>query len=212
IWSQSRRYYAKLNNDKLGDRMKNLETSMNTLQIEGNVPFIIRLDGHGFSKFTKQFNKPWDIRVHNAMIQTAQILMKEFTPSLTYTFSDEITLCFVSLPEEEYQKKLTANFNRSQIPFNGKVQKLVSLSAGIASTAFYKAISEQSYDADGKLGDYIKTSMPHFDARIFVLPSNKEVLDNLVWRSVIDCRRNSLSGLAQANFHHKLIMGKDGRA
>ncbi|EFA78090.1 hypothetical protein PPL_08738 [Heterostelium album PN500] len=197
----------------LGDRMKQYEVSMNTLHITDNTPFIIRLDGHGFSKFTKNFVKPWDIRVHNAMVETATVLMKEFNPTLVYTFSDEITLCFSSLPDQEYQERLIATQSQSLLPYNGKVQKLITLAAGIASTTFYKVITSQTYDSatEPKLTQYLAESLPHFDARIFTLPDNQEIINNLVWRSVIDCKRNSISGLAQAHFPHKQIQGKGGK-
>eukprot|EP01133_Synstelium_polycarpum_P013665 gene13665-16093_t len=148
------------------------ETSMNTLNLPSNVPFIIRLDGHGFSKFTKKFVKPWDIR--------ADVLMKEFNPNCIYTFSDEISMCFTSIPDEEYLEKITAAGAKTLLPYNGKVQKLLSLSAGIASTAFYKSIVAQNYDTtddkDARVHKHVQESMPHFDSRIFTLPNNTEIL------------------------------------
>ncbi|GAM24991.1 hypothetical protein SAMD00019534_081660, partial [Acytostelium subglobosum LB1] len=196
--------------ENLGDRMKMYETSMNTLHIEGNVPFVIRLDGHGFSKFTRKFVKPWDIRVHNAMVEAANVLMKEFNPSLIYSFSDEITMCFPALSDEEYQERIKVTQGKTLVPFSGKVQKLITLSAGAASTSFYKSLAAQHYDTatDAELIQHVTTSLPHFDARIFVLPSNQEILNNLIWRSVFDCKRNSVSGLAQAHFPHKMTQGK----
>ena len=38
----------------------------------------------------------------------------------------------------------------------------------------------------------------YFDARVFNVPSVADAVENLVWRSSFDCRRNSVSGLARA--------------
>ena len=47
--------------NKLGIRMKTYEKKWET-NLDPTLPFMIRLDGHCFSKFTKQFDKPFDIR------------------------------------------------------------------------------------------------------------------------------------------------------
>ncbi|EGG23506.1 hypothetical protein DFA_05639 [Cavenderia fasciculata] len=194
---------------ELGERMKVYEKEMTLSNLTPNTAFMIRLDGHGFSKFTKKFTKPWDIRVHNAMYQVACGLMKEYHPTMVYTFSDEITLCFPSLPDEEFNEKV-ASFQdpKSTLPYTGKIQKLVSLSSGLASTLFYKAMLEETQGSPQH--QFVVDSTPHFDARIFTVPSNDEIIANLTWRSAVDCGRNSISGMAQAHFPHKLLSGKGG--
>ncbi|KAK5577550.1 hypothetical protein RB653_002493 [Dictyostelium firmibasis] len=188
----------------LGDRMKSYEDEMK-IQIEKNKSFIIRLDGHSFSKFTKNFEKPHDIRIHNAMIETASVLLKTFMPSCIYTFSDEITMCFPSVDE------LTLEEGKEipDLAYSGKVQKLISLSSGLASTVFYKSITNAQYDKDteSNLIKLLNNCTPHFDARIFTLPSNSEIVNNLIWRSLVDCKRNSVANLGFAHFPPKQMFG-----
>ena len=45
----------------LDDRMKEYENGYKMV-VDPSKPYIIRLDGHGFSKFVKPFNKPYDVR------------------------------------------------------------------------------------------------------------------------------------------------------
>ncbi|KAM9953405.1 hypothetical protein ACTFIR_008473 [Dictyostelium discoideum] len=194
----------------LGDRMKSYEDGMKII-IEKNNSFIIRLDGHSFSKFSKVFKKPgiaWDIRIHQAMVETATALMKTFLPTVVYTFSDEITMCFPSIDKEAID-----DGEIPQLAYNGKVQKLISLTAGLASTVFYKSITQALYDTEKeeKIIDLLKTATPSFDSRLFVLPSNDEIRHNLIWRSIIDCKRNSVSQVGQSHFLPKQIHGLSGQ-
>ena len=53
-------------NTSLGDRMKEYESCYN-LKIPNRSYVIIRLDGKGFSKYTKKFNKPFDDLLSNVM-------------------------------------------------------------------------------------------------------------------------------------------------
>ncbi|KAK5582455.1 hypothetical protein RB653_004040 [Dictyostelium firmibasis] len=190
----------------LGDRMKSYEDGMK-IQIEKNSSYIIRLDGHSFSKFSKSFKKPglaWDLRIHQAMVETATALMKTFMPTVIYTFSDEITMCFPSIDQDSMDEG-----EIPQLAFSGKVQKLISLTAGLASTVFYKSITQAPYDSEKeeKIINLLKTATPTFDSRLFVLPSNDEIRHNLIWRSIIDCKRNSISQVGQAHFSQKQLHG-----
>jgi tRNA(His) 5'-end guanylyltransferase len=82
---------------------------------------IVRVDGRGFSRFTAEvFDKPFDPRVHDCMADAATALVEEYTSPYGYTQSDEISL--VLPPAYD-------GFGRS-------LEKLVSISAGIASAAF----------------------------------------------------------------------------
>eukprot|EP01132_Coremiostelium_polycephalum_P005145 gene5145-6405_t len=201
---------------ELADRMQKYENrSSKGLYLKKNQPFIIRLDGHGFSKFTKPFkqpsNKPWDLSIHKAMIDVSKELFKKFHPSLIYTFSDEITLCFPSVEESscgggENDQQAQQQYD---ILYSGRIQKLLSLSSGMASTTFYKSlissILENPADTT-KIKKHIEDSTPFFDARICMFPSNHGIIENIIWRSR-DCIRNSVSGLSQQHFDHNEIFG-----
>jgi len=83
----------------------------------------------------------------------------------------------------------------------------VSFSAGLASVAFYEHIKQERYDAavaaDTKIVTFLKQHRPYFDSRIFSLPNNGEVLNNILWRHKFDYRRNSIAQLARHYFKPK---------
>jgi len=128
-------------------------------------PFIIRLDGRSFHTFSTEYEKPFDERFSQLFIQTAKALMGEsgLSPDFIYTFSDEISL-YITKPI-----------------FDARVEKLVSISAGFASSAF-------SIAAD------IATPIA-FDARIIPL-SESQLSEYLAWRRA-EAWRNHINGYCQ---------------
>lgn len=122
---------------------------------------VVRVDGHGFSRFTQtHYKKPFDPIFHDAMIETARALLGELHGRCAYTQSDEIS---VLLPPD------WASFNR-------KVEKIVSLSAGLASATWTQASGHPA----------------HFDSRVW-LGEASEVGDYFRWRQT-DGGRNALNG------------------
>ena len=162
----------------IGDRMKNYEMSTDQ-SLHPGYPVIIRVDGHSFSKFTAGFDKPFDAQLHEVMRRTSEDLLKHYNDATTaYTQSDEITLIFP----------------KGTLAFNGRVQKLTSLTAGYVSTRFNHHLVEIFGE---KLMPH-KRGVAHFDARIFCLPTAEEVFNNLLWRCRYDCQRNSKSAFARS--------------
>ncbi len=55
---------------------------------------------------------------------------------------------------------------------------VVSLAAGYASARFIKHLSKEFFDStsEAKLIAHIDRSVPHFDARVFHVPTNEELL------------------------------------
>jgi len=206
----------------LGNRMKEYE-QVTSLVLDPTRPFIMRLDGHRFSKFTAKFKKPHDERIKIAMEGTTRDLFVEFGPTAAFTCSDEITLVFpaavpregeeLSEPKtEEEKKKLERRKGLdpiSLLPNAGKIQKLVSLTAGYASTCFNIHLKACTYDpvTEPDLVQHLDKARPYFDSRVFNVPSNAEVFNNVFWRASHDFRRNSIAGLAQAHFPHKALQG-----
>lgn len=122
---------------------------------------VIRVDGRSFTALTSaHFTKPFDDRFGELMAVTAAALLQEFDGRYVYTQSDEISLL---LPES------TNAFGRS-------VEKLVSLTAAVASAAFTEA-------AVRRVG---------FDARIWTGDAVGDVVDYFAWRQA-DADRNALS-------------------
>jgi tRNA(His) guanylyltransferase len=88
---------------------------------------IIRVDGRSFSKFTaERFEKPFDLKFHDLMVQTTEVLLTELDGIFAFTESDEISILLP--PDWDL-------FDRS-------LEKAVSISAGIASSQFSIAIGE----------------------------------------------------------------------
>lgn len=125
---------------------------------------VLRVDGRSFSRFTEaNFDKPFDARFFAHMVDTVKVLVEELNGLYGFTESDEIS---VLLPRD------TALFNRS-------VEKLVSISAGIASAAFTHAFGAPL----------------HFDSRVWVGAGDGDVLDYFSWRQA-DAGRCGLNGWA----------------
>jgi len=183
--------------DEIGERMKVYEKGLES-SLNNTLPFIVRLDGHRFSKFTKGFKKPFDERIYTAMIRTTADLLRDFSPTLAYTQSDEITLVFMP--------QLDENNNFKNYIFNGRVQKIVSLLAGFTSSRFTYHLSHQTYDVESEQNLIDKISMAYFDGRIFNLPDESEVLYNIVWR-LTDAKRNSKNNLGHIHLTQKEVEG-----
>lgn len=115
----------------LGDRMKGYEAIPKNYLMRRQ-PVIIRLDGKAFHSFTRGFDKPFDNEFMAAMQSTMKFLCENIQGCvLGYTQSDEITLVLC-----DYQKLDTDAW------FGYNVQKMVSVSASMATLAFRDGLIE----------------------------------------------------------------------
>lgn len=130
---------------------------------------------------------------------------------LGYTQSDEITLVLV-----DYQNRDSCAW------FDNNIQKMVSVSASMATMAFNRAFDKyrcefidtlilfQDFEDEEKYLDALWKSHEKgamFDSRVFTLPK-EEVVNCLIWRQQ-DAIRNSIQSVGQANFSHKELHGKN---
>jgi tRNA(His) 5'-end guanylyltransferase len=105
--------------DEFEGRMRALEV-FHCLRLPPGAWVILRLDGRGFSRFTEtNFEKPFDPRFHDGMVQTTQAVLEDLQGLYAYTESDEISVLFP----------------RAWDLFDRELEKAVSLSAGLASAA-----------------------------------------------------------------------------
>src|SRR5262245_20893233 len=122
----------------LGARMKYNYEQVFNIRLPLRMPLVIRLDGKAFHTFTRDFKHPFDEGFMEAMIETAVTLCKQVqTTVFAYTQSDEISL-------------LLHNYRKldSQPWFDNELQKLVSVSASIASSFLSREYnSEALFDA-----------------------------------------------------------------
>jgi len=186
--------------DTLGDEMKGYEAATCSSIVDTSNPVVVRLDGHCFHTLTRGFQRPYDMRIHNAMVATATDLLERFSAVTAYTESDEISLLF---PPSTGEMMI--------IPFGGRVQKIASVCAGYASARFNLHLAAQKFDEtdenEAVLSARVNKCEAHFDARVFSLPDQGKLVDYVRWRALMDCRRNSISMLAQANFPPERLHG-----
>jgi tRNA(His) guanylyltransferase len=174
--------------DKLGDHCKWEEQNFgNSRYLNGELPIIARVDGKGFSRFTKGLIKPFDEHLVDLMIHTTKFLVAETSAVWGFCQSDEISLCLLTESPD------------SQVFFDGKTQKIVSVLASL-TTAYFNANKTN-------LPERQRETLATFDCRAFNVPSLTAAVRQYIWREN-DATRNSLSMLAQANFPHSVLQGK----
>lgn len=174
----------------LNDRMKKHEKLYRSV-LPKSGHFVIRLDGRGFSKYTKKFKSPFDPVFINAMNYAAVKLCESVQGAkLAYVQSDEISLYFTDTDSEE-----------TQLFFGGNVQKINSVCATIVANAFNKHLLLYcDYPVD-------KFTFAEFDCRVIYLPTIVEVHNCILWRQN-DNKRNSISQVAQSHFSAKQLHKK----
>jgi tRNA(His) guanylyltransferase len=173
-----------MKHDDFGDRMKGYEQVYTAARISPPDYLCVRLDGKNFSKFTKSFKKPFDVRMSDTMIQTTKRLVKETHAAFGYTQSDEISLIYA--PSEK----------GSEYVFGGKVSKINSILASMAAANF-----------NAILGSHILIDeLAYFDCRSFAVPSLIEASNVILWR-VQDARKNSISALFRWTAGHRAMDG-----
>ena len=192
-------------NTSFSDRMKEYESCYN-FKIPNRSYVIIRLDGKGFSKYTTMFEKPFDDIISNVMDAATIELCKYLNPLFAYTQSDEISLVFSTIENID-----------AELPFDGKVQKLCSISASKVTSVFNKTMlrllalykySQEELNRKIISGDFYEIDAV-FDSRVFVIPDFREVSNYFIWRQQ-DCTRNSISMAAHALLGHSATMNKSG--
>ena len=198
----------------LGERMKEYE-KVSRIKLMRRTPVIIRLDGCHFHTWTRGLDRPFDRNLMHIMQKTMLALCEQIQGCvLGYTQSDEITLVLV-----DYQRI------ESMAWFDNQVQKMCSVAASIATSAFEKALHEEIDELEADAQKYYwdnqlftqeeclekryllidKKWKANFDARAFNIPIH-EVINNLIWRQQ-DATRNSILSVAQSLYPHKELQG-----
>lgn len=187
---------SKNKNNALGDRMKKYEVITRTHLIP-KLYTIIRLDGKAFHTYTKQFKKPFDDVLINAMDETAKYLCSNIQGAkFAYVQSDEITIFISDMDSLE-----------QQMWFDGEVQKIVSIAASMASAMFNHVMVVNKLQHNIDIQSVINMKLAEFDARVFQVPTVDELINCFIWRQQ-DCIRNSVSSVAQYRFSPKELHKK----
>lgn len=181
--------------DDLGTRMKTQYEMRTRTYLPRRTYTILRLDGKAFHTYTRKCTRPYDGALVSAMDDTTRALCEQIQGVVfAYVQSDEMSLLL-----QDFAKIETDAW------FDGQVQKMVSISASIASAEFNHI---RDYDkAAGLISDLQHPHLALFDARVFTIPDKTEVANYFIWRQK-DATRNSLQMLAQHYFSSKELHGK----
>ncbi|XP_055843914.1 probable tRNA(His) guanylyltransferase [Episyrphus balteatus] len=136
-----------------------------------NVWIVVRLDGKGFHKFTKthDFQKPNDINALNVMNSAAIAVMEEFR-DIVISFGQSDEYSFVL-------RKETKVYSR-------RSSKLLSYITSLFSSAY--VMNWKTFFNDKEL-----KSIPCFDGRVVLYPSDQNLKDYMSWRQA-DVHVNNL--------------------
>lgn len=187
-----------MSKDALSVRQKEFYEKRTRTLLPRRTYTIIRIDGKSFKNYTKGLNKPFDEDLIEAMDSTAIYLCKNIQGAkLAYVQSDEITI-------------VMTDFDTLQTDawFDGEVQKIVSVSASMATREFNRVRIIQQLANGIDIKYILNGKLAEFDSRVFTIPFKEEVLNNIIWRQR-DCVRNSISSVAQSLFSHTLLTGKN---
>jgi tRNA(His) 5'-end guanylyltransferase len=145
---------------------------------------LMRLDGRAFHSYLAGAQKPFDRDFMNDMNLVAIRLAEEVQGArFAYVQSDEISLLLTDFESLQSMRW-----------FDGNVNKLLSVSAGLASA--YLARLRQNWPG-----------LPMLDCRVWTMSDPVEVANYFVWRQR-DAVRNSIQMAAQAYFSPARLQGK----
>lgn len=176
------------NPETLAERIK-LYEGVYSDRLMSDMPIIVRIDGKNFSKYTKQFKKPFDSLLVHTMHHCAKKVASELQGfKLAYHQSDEISFLITNGGNEN-----------SEVAFGGKINKINSLVA--------------SYMA-GHFNDYMREfstvkKLAFFDCRCFNVPEND--VTNYFLHRAKDWKRNSITMLGREYFSHKEMHKKNSQ-
>ncbi len=169
--------------DKMGDRLKMFEGIEAGRILIPNLPICVRVDGRAFHTFTRGMNRPYDERMSKAMIETMKYLVKKTDACIGYVQSDEISLVL----------------SDSKDPlFGGRVQKLTSIIAAMATAKFNDEIHKSFPDKP----------LAEFDCRVWNVPNRTEAANTILWRE-FDATKNSISMAARSVYSDNQLLGKN---
>jgi tRNA(His) guanylyltransferase len=174
---------------ELVDRMKLYENIGAGQRLIPNLPVCIRLDGKAFHGWTRGLRRPYDERLHTLFDATTKFLVEASDAVIGYTQSNEITLILYNGGQPD-----------SQVFFDGRVSKLTSVLASMATAKFNALVPAILSEKRDRLAC--------FDCRVWTVPTEQEAVNCLIWRE-LDATRNSIQMAAQALYSHTQLHQKN---
>ena len=185
----------------LTQKIKGLEKSYE-LKLAPSLPFLIRLDGCCFKAFTKGLQKPFDPRLTASLIKTTEYLVDRTGARVGFCQSDEISLLVKPTPPDP-----TLSHTPS-ILYNGRVQKIASIIAGMATNKFNQTLKSFDWSQDtADVQHKIMHDGAYFDCRVFSVPDDTVAMQVIYWRHHYDCRRNAINTIGFHHFPHRQMHG-----
>jgi tRNA(His) guanylyltransferase len=181
--------------DALGDRMKEYYENRFRFKLPRRTYTIIRIDGKSFHTYTKGLKRPFDSELMEDMDETTKYLCKNIQGAkFGYVQSDEISILITDFDDLQ-----------TDMWFDGNIQKMVSVSASMATSKFNQLRLERILKNSEKID---KLKLAEFDARVFQIPYHVEVENYFIWRQQ-DASKNSISSVALSLYSHKELEGKN---
>lgn len=189
--------------DPLGDRMKDFYEDRTRYKLARRTNTIIRIDGKAFHTYTKGLQRPFDQGLMEDMNKTAEYLCQNIQGAkFGYVQSDEISILITDYDDID-----------THAWFDGNLQKMASIAASLATAKFNQLrMARKCWDGNDVEGyldadDLNNFKLAHFDARVFQIPYQEEVINYFIWRQQ-DATRNSISSVAQSLYSAKELHGK----
>jgi len=170
---------------ELADRMKLYETIGAGQHLIPNLPVCTRIDGKAFHSWTRGLRRPYDDRLHTLFDDTTKFLVEASHAVIGYTQSDESTLILSNGGQPG-----------SQVFFDGRVSKLTSVLASMATAKFNALVPSIPLEKHDWLA--------FFDCRLWTVPTEQEAVNCLVWRE-LDATQHSIQMAAQALYSHEQL-------
>ena len=160
---------------------------------------IIRIDGKAFHTYTKGLQRPFDQGLMEDMNKTTEYLCQNIQGAkFGYVQSDEISILITDYDDIDTHAWFDAN-----------LQKMASIAASLATAEFNRLRLIRKMNTTVATAGSILEQFKHamFDARVFQIPYQEEVINYFLWRQQ-DATRNSISSVAQSLYSAKELHGK----
>jgi tRNA(His) guanylyltransferase len=189
--------------DALGDRMKSFYEDRFRYKLPRRSFTILRVDGKAFHTYTRGLKRPFDKGLIEDMNLTATYLCENIQGAkMAYVQSDEISVVLTDFDDLQ-----------TDAWFDGNLQKMCSIASSLATAKFNQLRMERSTWEGMDIPGYLdqvgieKFKLALFDARVFQIPFEEEVINYFIWRQQ-DATRNSISSVAQSLYSAKDLHGK----
>ena len=168
---------------------------MKGIYLPRRIPVIIRVDGKAFrTAIRKYFGKGWSSSFSDTMIEVAKKMQREIQGcNFCYSQSDEISFLLTDYRTIDTDAWLGYN-----------LQKLVSISAALASSIFIREVSNEFTLSQINLNFPIC-----FDSRAFSLPMD-DVCNYFIWRQ-LGAERHAISFAGREHFSTKQLHKKSSK-